>query len=526
MSPGHCPRPGGPPTGAPHTMKQILDRVDFHNPRHLARLTLAFIALHTVAWLLMAVLSQRAPHWDNVEELVWLQSLDWGYYKHPPFSTWWIWFWTQLFGRNFWATYIAGQINVALMLLIVWRIALLVVSPARALVAVVFTAVIFYHSINGVVADQNTVQLMPVAALLWMLLLGVRDGRWWQWALAGIAAAVCLLTKYSAALWFAVMGVWVLLDARMRTARAWAGIGLGVAVCLVCLIPHALWMIRENYPTWHYMTFQVGNETRHLNRLLRFVFSQASRIAPLIITILAVRWALRRDALLPGPGDDPKPSEWRFVTMMALGPTVLAVAMGTGLISLHANWATTFFVLLGLWFVRWAPKVDPKRLVSVVLAVGITVDLLMAVAVGLSNGVFVDLIKRTARANFPAIEMGAEMDKLWDARFSSPLKVVIGETWIAGVTSVKSRHQPYVLQYGIAAESPWVTQKMIDDCGALIVVDRRETEKPPNDNVDAYLARATQKGTIDIPWNRFKATPVLTVEWAIIEPRNPGACAK
>ena len=196
------------------------------------------------------------------------------------------------------------------------------------------------------------------------------------------------------------------------------------------------------------------------------------------------------------------------------------------MISLHANWATTFYVMLGVWAVRWAPRVDGAKLARSVLTVGIVVDLLMVAGVSLSNGLLVDLIKRTSRSNFPAIELAAEMDKLWDSRFASPLKVVIGETWIAGVTSVKSHHQPYVLQYGIASESPWVSEKMIDDCGALIVVDRRETEKPPNDNVDAYLARATQRGTIDIPWNRFKATPALTVEWALIEPRNPGACAR
>lgn len=80
---------------------------------------------------------------------------------------------------------------------------------------------ILYHSINGVVADQNTVQLMPVALLLWMVLLGVREGRWWQWVIAGVAAAACLLTKYSAVIWFAVMGVWVLLGSLMRTSRAW-----------------------------------------------------------------------------------------------------------------------------------------------------------------------------------------------------------------------------------------------------------------------------------------------------------------
>ena len=57
------------------------------DPRHMAWLTLGFIALHLLLWTLLPALSHRAPPWDNIEQLVWSQSLQWGYYKHPPLPT-------------------------------------------------------------------------------------------------------------------------------------------------------------------------------------------------------------------------------------------------------------------------------------------------------------------------------------------------------------------------------------------------------------------------------------------------------
>ena len=505
-------------------IRQFCTRIDLRHPQHLAMLVLCFVGFHFLMWSLLATISQRAPHWDNMEELVWAQSFQWGYYKHPPFSTWWVHFWTFLFGRYFWVTYFAGMANVSLMLLIVWRIALLVSTPPRALIAVLFTSLIFYHGVNGIVADQNTLQLMPVALLLWMMLLGVREGKWWQWALAGVAAAMCVLTKYSAGIWFAVIGAWVLLEPRMRNWQAVVGVVLAIVVCVVLLIPHIHWLVTENYPTFQYANYQVSSESNHLTRLGRFLLSQLSRLAPLLIAAGVIKYALRRaPAVHEASVGQP---EGRVVTMMALGPMVLTSLMGLGLVNLHANWAAAFFVLFGVYALRWLPHVDTQTLVRAALVVCLSIDVLMAGGVALSSGVLVDIVKRTARSNFPAAQLAIETDKIWDARIGVPMKLAIADEWLGGVLSVKSKYQPLIFLDAEPGETPWVRPELVAECGAFVLVDRGEDAKPPRPKVQALLDRAEHKGLLTIPWNRFKPEPTLKVEWAIVEPLTKGACPR
>ena len=48
---------------------------------------LVFAAL----WLSLLGFSSFAPPIDNIEQLTWVRSLEWGYYKHPPLPTWLLW---------------------------------------------------------------------------------------------------------------------------------------------------------------------------------------------------------------------------------------------------------------------------------------------------------------------------------------------------------------------------------------------------------------------------------------------------
>ena len=131
--------------------------IDPDSRRDMGRLAAAFIALHLLLWTLLPALSHRAPPWDNIEQLVWTQSLQWGYYKHPPAPTWWMYFWTELLGRKVWVTFFAAQLSVAGMLWCLWRIALVVTTPLRAFVALVLTALVAYHGLKAIGKATGTI---------------------------------------------------------------------------------------------------------------------------------------------------------------------------------------------------------------------------------------------------------------------------------------------------------------------------------------------------------------------------------
>lgn len=499
-------------------------RFDPNNESHLKKVALYYIGFNCLLWTLLAIISQTAPHKDNVEELFWIQSLDWGYPKFGPISTWWVYAWTTLLGRSFWVTYVAGQVNVALMLLVVWQICLLIMRPARALMAVVLTSLVTYHSINGIQASSNLLLLFPTALFLWSLLLAVRLQNWWRWVLVGVTGAICLLTKYSAGIWFAVMGIWVLLDTRMHSLRAMRGVLIAIASGAIATLPHIFWMIRENYPTIHYMQYQVSGEVKHMAQLAKFIASQLGKLSPLIFALLILNFAIKKEskgsnAQLNAPY---QALESRFISFAALGPMLLTSLLGTAFISLHANWATSYFIIFGIFALRWVPAIDSVRTLHQVLRMGLALNIVIASGVAIYYGVIADALNKTPRANFPAKQLGIKVDQIWDEHSKSPMKVIIGETWIAGVSSVQSRHQPLVIPYGNYAEAAAVNPDLVKRCGALIVIDDSETRLNPN--MQNFLARSTQKGSFEIPWNRYKQMPRYKVNWAIIEPEIKDAC--
>jgi len=498
----------------------------------MARLTLGFLVFHLLIWTVLATLSHTAPPIDNMEQLVWMQSLEWGYYKHPPFPTWWVHFWTSLLGRNIWVTFFAAQLNVVIMLFFVWRIALMVISPARAFAAVVLTSLLIYHGVHGIMANHNTLQLMPVGLLLWLSLLAVRhcDGKggWWRWALVGMAAALCLLTKYTAVLWMGVLLAWMLQDPRMRSWKAWGGVALALIVCVALVVPHIEWLVREGFPTLNYADEALKgqhdqDDVGHWGRLLMFLLIQLARALPLLLGLALMYLMVRRAPRQPAHAT-PAQQEWRFVAFMAAGPILLTCMAGAVGVRLGSAWAATFFVLLGVQVMRWVPEVSGRRIVKSALIAGLLLELLLASGMAVGSGWLVEVTGRQSRSNFPSAQLGRELDKVWIEHATMPMRLVVGETWLAGNVSVRSVYQPMVFIDADHHKSPWIKPSLLEDCGALIVVDRRDMANALNPRVAELLERASDKGMLSMPWTHRPNGPKLEVEWAIVQPDRPGAC--
>jgi len=392
--------------------------------------------------------------------------------------------------------------------------------------AVVLTSLVIYHNVNGLQVSSNLMQLFPTALFLWVVLLAVRNQNWWRWALLGIAGAICLLTKYAVGIWFAVMGIWILLDSRMHNRRAMMGIGIAMIAGALAMIPHIEWLIREDAPTLRYMQRQVGGQVNHLAEVFKFLGSQVGKLAPLLIALVVIQLQFKRDGApaQSWKGAANTTTEARYVSFTAYGPMLVTCVLGAIWIDLNANWATAYFVVLGLWALRYVPRVDTSLALRRVVGVGLFLNILIAVSVGLYYGLVVDLTGRVARANYPAQQQGALLDEVWDAKARGPLKVVIGETWVAGVTSVMSKDQPLVMPYGLYHQGPAVTPALIKKCGALIVIDAAQESRPFNRDVKSFLEQATKTGSINMYWNRFRDKNPIEIKWGIIEPESKGAC--
>ena len=68
------------------------------------------LTLFAAVWLSVLAFTSLSPPADNIEQLTWVRSLEWGYYKHPPLPTWLLWLPVKVFGLSAWASYGVGAV--------------------------------------------------------------------------------------------------------------------------------------------------------------------------------------------------------------------------------------------------------------------------------------------------------------------------------------------------------------------------------------------------------------------------------
>ncbi len=82
----------------------------------------AFIAATLLLWSLVPLLTGWDVPADNLEQLSWALTPDWGYTKHPPFPTWMLIGMQQVLPDGLWLTYVLGGLQVALMMTVAFAL--------------------------------------------------------------------------------------------------------------------------------------------------------------------------------------------------------------------------------------------------------------------------------------------------------------------------------------------------------------------------------------------------------------------
>lgn len=502
----------------------------------LAGLVTVFLACHVVVWVGLVALLHESPPWDDIEQLVWSQSLQWGYYKHPPAPTWWVWLWTELLGRQVWVTYLAGQLSVAGALFCIWRVGARLTTPARAFAVVALSTLLGHYGFSGIMANHNTLQLLPMALLLWSMLLAVENGigRGWvgYWGLVGAAAAWVLLSKYSALVWFAVLGLWLLLDPRMRSARAWLGVVVAAAVLLVLVTPHIAWLAETGFPAVRYAGQSVeglrsdtlGAGASWVARALSglgFLASQVVALLPPLAAFWILRAAMGRGAVpVGGAAGRVGAAPYReplFVRLTAVGPFALVLLLGLVGMHLSGAWTTTFFLMSGFLLLHGLPEVQDGKLLKWVFVVALAADLLLAIGVATVRGPLVnDWVGRAARSNYPARALVARLQSAWHDALREPVGIVAGDTWLAGNVALYLPSHPLVFIDSASDRAPWMTTELLRRCDIVVLIDQGAKVAASSAQTRSLMQRAEATGVVDLPWTHDAGGPRVRVKWGIV----------
>lgn len=200
-------------------------------------LILLYFALHTV----LRVTAPGGLGLDEAEQMVAVQSLEWGYGAQPPLYSWLQWLVFRITGEGKLGLALLKNALLATAFLAVWAAALHASGSRRIAMVAAFSLMLLPPiAWEAQRALSHSVLAVAVAALTVLLVLRARSGPGWgQAMLFGLLAAAGLLAKGNFAFLLAGLAL-ALVATRSPGLHRWAA---GLALAATLLAFPLLWML-------------------------------------------------------------------------------------------------------------------------------------------------------------------------------------------------------------------------------------------------------------------------------------------
>ncbi|MEO8921816.1 MAG: glycosyltransferase family 39 protein [Caldimonas sp.] len=438
--------------------------------RAVLRFAPLFVVLTVLAWVGTTAATSPNQWGDHLEQYVWAHGVEWGYHKHPPLPTWMLAATISLFGPSAWWTYVLAVCCFVGTALFTYGVGRRLFGEAVAALALLLLSLMHAFSSRASLFNHNSVMLLTVSATAWCVLRALATERhpfaWW--GIAGMAAALAMLSKYQAVVPLAGIFVGASLAGELKTGAAKRGAAFALLVATALLVPHLLWLLSGHGAAIDYATQQgrmLSLPARALN-VMSFLAQQLRfMLGPLcLLGVLSILPGSRGSGSFVAPR---RGRAWLF----GLVGFPLAVTVLTGPlfgIELQNHWgyqALQFATLWLAWRLRpFIPVASGSWLLAALSVHAVLLGFALT-AVDLSIG------KATTRMDqqYPAQVLADAVLRDWRNDTLCPLNLIVGPTFEAGMVSVYNGGIAKVLEDGDFMKSPWIQRRDLQRFGAVYV---------------------------------------------------------
>jgi 4-amino-4-deoxy-L-arabinose transferase-like glycosyltransferase len=426
-------------------------------------------------WVAWTTFWDAGLYGDNVEQFVWVHSLEWGYHKHPPMPTWLLGAAMQFVGPHSWLTNALAAVCFAITGWLTWLIARDLLDEKLANTAIILWTLQQCFSLSAQIYNHNTILVMFMAATVYAA-LRARAGttqHWW-WLSAGIFAGCAMLSKYQAALPLFVLFVAVCITNTQSLRSLAGGLATATAGFSIVFSPHLYWAVTNNFPTLRYASAAIesGGTAQRLAWVATFFINQIRMVLPLLLAVglSFAAYKTRRRPALQKPDKSLEIGQvhtwmWGLVWAPVVLLVITSVITGS---QLRNHWGVQLFQFLPIWVAwYWRSSYALKlcSLIPVALAVHAIGFGYYALKQSDPNAMQAE---RRADSAYPARRMADEALAHWKNQTRCPLKIVQGD-FEAGLVSAFTQGFPVV--YSDPVATPWVKPEHLKKYGALYVLD-------------------------------------------------------
>jgi 4-amino-4-deoxy-L-arabinose transferase-like glycosyltransferase len=487
-----------------------------------------FLPAHVFLWTILPVLFHPNAPLDVVEEISWGREWQLGYYKHPPLASWLANIAYLASGGRLWSIFLLSQLVIAVGFCAVWLLAREAAGVVSALASVVLLEGIIYYNLTSIEFNPNVLELAlwPLIVLYaWRVLprgestTASARGEARNWILLGVFAGLGLWAKYyTGILLFSLLGFFVA-DRTARKKFTTAGPYVAAIVAFAVFLPHLLWMSKHGFETIRYAAERA--ETKHtlLTHIIfpvRFAGSQVLAMALMLIGFVAL-YGFRVPKL-----QQFRDSRRRLLAVAVFGPLTITLTISAALNwKLLSMWGVPLWSFLPLALIAGTGQRRQQVTLRKVATVGIALTSIAAAAfiIGLAAEPYI--YKMPRKALFPGDEMARTVTEGWRARMATPLRFVVGDTWLAGNVAFYSPDRPATLTDANPALSPWVNLAEMSDEGAILVWDGSRMPAA----YAAQFPQAEEQPPLSLHWHTRVKVANAVIHWAIVPSagkRDPG----
>ena len=492
-----------------------------------------FLCLYFIAWsILPAFISSSVPL-DVSEGISWGSEWQWGYYKHPPLSSWVLYSFYQLFGHV--GPYLLSQIYVLLTLVIIYQLGKKIWSPTTALIGSALTLAILYYTYPSLEFNHNVAQFPIWAGLYLAFYQSMTQNRLRDWILLGVLGGLGMLTKYTVIFLLIPMALYLVLPRQwplLKQPKPW----IAAFFMLGIFAPHLYWLITHDWLPLSYASGRsqaVDAGTYNIKRHFSWIgFITAQLVAHIPLFIMFV--FNRKHLTSIHSYKQSLPNHAALLWYMWLSPIVVLVTLSLVFgVGLRDMWGMPMWALSGLLAasligpttqVLTATKLRKALFIWLSL-----VTILMIVYVG-----FGDKIRhKPSRMQWPEQALTTQAQDTWQTVSSCNLDSVSGDRWLGSLVAMNSGFPSQMIS-GPASHSPWMSIERLQEHGTLVMWQEGEedTVLPLLDDVSVITATeltsnhankntlVKQQGQWQIEWRDDKIEKPLLINWIAYVPNH------
>lgn len=516
------------------------------------------VALYFLIWTIAPALLASSVPLDVSEGVNWGSEMQWGYYKHPPLSSWILFSFYKAFGH--FGPYLLSQLYVILTLWLIYRLGIKFMSADRALLGSALTLGVVYYTYPSLEFNHNVAQFPIWAGLSLLFYQSLTLNRYRDWLLIGVVGGLGMLTKYSVIFLLLPMALYLVFPKQwhfIKSPKPW----LAALLMLAIFAPHFYWLSQNEWLPLTYANGRShdGNEGGSLAAHFSgfgFTLSQFVAHLPLLVMLLLLRKSVSiRQALsappntvtlsAPAQNTTSTPPDLntinsqqtltpqsliqhplKLLTYLWLAPLLLLIILSLVLgLGLRDMWGMPMWSLSGLLF---AAVIAPNALsyaairLRKYLAIWLgLVTLLMLIYLAFGHSIR----DKPSRMDWPEQALAMQAQQTWQSISHCPLDSVSGDRWLGALVAMNSAPQSWPSQMisGSASLSPWMTPKRLAEHGTLVMQLPEDKMVLPLIDTAAKANFVQHQGQWSLPWPRQPNAEPLLIHWQAYVPPSCSA---